>query len=765
MTQGEIFSLAKSLYTNIKIDEEVINKLNMAFNELYAVASVHTDPVKRSTFLQLVMDLKDELEKGAVSKSADIMLEFLSLLQDEKRVEPDIENDFKREDLIETFKENLRIMSKYNSSLFVGLMTCLFPDKCKAEEEVNKENVGKTIEKFSKYINNYKGELINQKLVNYTDLESINQMERESIYDNPNRNYSLDLDYCGNKSIKVVDNNETFYLPSGYDSKLEATAIFDSINHRIDSAYILIGLANGDCLKTFLDNSKEDNEIICVEPDVEVFVKAMHIFKLPKQEDKVRCYIFVNGINGTKLDAIIQHIITPQRVPVTSVIAISNCFRYYSKEVREYNEKFHKASKWGAMNLNTKILRGYNSVENAILNLPIFIKNSSIYEAVAALKEYKDRTAFIVGAGPSLDKNVDELKKVKNKGIIIASDTAVKILFKHGIVPDLVVTIDSVKKKETFDDDRLKDIPTIAGAGALNIAVKDHRSKVFFITDFDYFRYFILKYDKQDVFFSTGGSVATSAIFYATLVGFENIVLVGMDLAMTGKKFHASDVYKEGDIDLSDPQFIKCEAYDGGEVYSTPDYLAYAEWIEDCSKRLRETKIINSTEGGLKIRGIENAKLSDMVALEQDKKEIDFTKLLNEAPNVFSKEEIEEILDINYSYIDFSKKQDKKLKLLIADLEKAKMDFVAGKNVDFAPLFDRVHEVDEAANSNAYQNLVSIRSKEKEKKAYESVIGFEEKAEGNDPVKLLDAVINILKGTLEANKEVGDKLSEIYKAN
>lgn len=48
-----------------------------------------------------------------------------------------------------------------------------------------------------------------------------------------------------------------------------------------------------------------------------------------------------------------------------------------------------------------------------------------------------DTTGIVVAAGPSLNKNIYELKKAKGKAFIVAVDTAIKPLLKAGIVPDM----------------------------------------------------------------------------------------------------------------------------------------------------------------------------------------------------------------------------------------------------------------------------------------------------------------------------------------
>ena len=63
----------------------------------------------------------------------------------------------------------------------------------------------------------------------------------------------------------------------------------------------------------------------------------------------------------------------------------------------------------------------------------------------------KDISAIVIAAGPSLNKNIKELKRAKGKAFLIAVDTAVKRLLKEGIVPDMYATLDGMKTAELLN--------------------------------------------------------------------------------------------------------------------------------------------------------------------------------------------------------------------------------------------------------------------------------------------------------------------------
>ena len=49
-----------------------------------------------------------------------------------------------------------------------------------------------------------------------------------------------------------------------------------------------------------------------------------------------------------------------------------------------------------------------------------------------------DKTVFVIGAGPSLNRTIQTARKIKATKIV--ADSAVKAALKAGIIPDIVVT-------------------------------------------------------------------------------------------------------------------------------------------------------------------------------------------------------------------------------------------------------------------------------------------------------------------------------------
>lgn len=91
-------------------------------------------------------------------------------------------------------------------------------------------------------------------------------------------------------------------------------------------------------------------------------------------------------------------------------------------------------------NSNTlaKKLQGW--CKNLVFNIPEIIE-SKPYDELR--DKFNDVPAFVCTAGPSLKNNMEKLKSVKGKGLIIAVDTSLRPLLNAGVVPDICVTHDA----------------------------------------------------------------------------------------------------------------------------------------------------------------------------------------------------------------------------------------------------------------------------------------------------------------------------------
>ena len=96
-------------------------------------------------------------------------------------------------------------------------------------------------------------------------------------------------------------------------------------------------------------------------------------------------------------------------------------------------------------------------------------------------------TGIVVAAGPSLNKNIKELKKAKGKALIIIVDTAIKPLLNAGIVPDMFFIVDALKPVELVEIEGADTIPLVttlnAALGGIRLSQGERSSFMMSIID------------------------------------------------------------------------------------------------------------------------------------------------------------------------------------------------------------------------------------------------------------------------------------------
>lgn len=252
-----------------------------------------------------------------------------------------------------------------------------------------------------------------------------------------------------------------------------------------------------------------------------------------------------------------------------------------------------------------------------------------------------DIPVIIVSAGPSLDKNIEELRRAKGHCLIFAVDTAMKYLLAKDIIPDVSITIEPIKPIANYNDERAFDIPIIYDSESNPEIIGPHRSDKILYNCRDYFKALIESIGRSvhtDI--QSGGSVATAAFAICYELKVRNIILIGQDLAYDGEFTHAGSVESKGingDIghDMTD-------GYYGGQVRTRSDWQGYRKWFEQAISLAAETHedihVIDATEGGALIHGSEIMTLAECV----DKFctiDYNFGERLKELPPTYSQDE------------------------------------------------------------------------------------------------------------------------------
>lgn len=196
-------------------------------------------------------------------------------------------------------------------------------------------------------------------------------------------------------------------------------------------------------------------------------------------------------------------------------------------------------------NIENYYIRASSYSNQEMTMLRSFVENQKVKAESANVlhKQLEGRDVYVIAAGPSLDKNIDELKNVKDKGIILATGTVLKKMLRLGIRPDYVVIIDANHTTYKQVEGITKcDVPMIFLSTAYYEAVNDYKAKKYIACQEGYFYAEQLAENNNWSLYSTGGSVTTLCIDLALRAGCRRLITVGLDLALTGALIHGMKI-------------------------------------------------------------------------------------------------------------------------------------------------------------------------------------------------------------------------------
>ena len=297
---------------------------------------------------------------------------------------------------------------------------------------------------------------------NLQALEKRDEKLKRNVEDDKNRedlNLLVDVAVLEDRKVLYVEKEGVQYqLDSLYDSAYIVDTWMEKVqNQNYIKKYCIFGFGNGMYVKRILQDAGKEDMIVIYEPGMQIFRKVMESFDISELLTDNRLKLVVAEY-GTKY---LYHILS-EFIDYSDLLALTYCdyMNYetlFSEERLDFYEKLQH--EYNAIGSTREVLARFQSVyyENIFSNMPGFLESKSIEDLYYKLP--RDIPAIIVASGPSLDKNIEELKRAKGKSLIIAADSAIKALLAHDIIPDLYVTIDGNKMRAHFADERIKKIP------------------------------------------------------------------------------------------------------------------------------------------------------------------------------------------------------------------------------------------------------------------------------------------------------------------
>ena len=425
----------------------------------------------------------------------------------------------------------------------------------------------------------------------------------------------IDINIINNKTLKYVYENPVKDVQNTLES-------VENEYKRYPIMYFY-GLGNGILYKALLKNETHQ-KIIVVEPEIEIIYAVLNLIDLSDELSSERLTLFYSEFaNYTQFYYLACNSKFTAYAKIYNLQIHSPFYDQFSDDYAEINQSFAKAISQMVAGHGNSIDDNLIGVRNNIENLTAMLTNYSYVDLIKKRYKLMD-TAVIVSTGPSLDKQLETLKKFAPYVTVISLDASLPILMKHGIKPDYVTSIERVEATSSFfkkrDKKIDKDVYFIIASLTHKKTIKNVLPRRLVLT---------MRPQQNETSFGLKGygylgighSTANQAYQLAYVLKHKNIVLIGQDLAFApdGKSHATGHAFAQAD------EYLYVKAYGGeGEVRTTYVWDKFRNQfeadIEQSSKK--DVTTYNCTQGGARIEGsIEKPFLETMQELCKDKKQ------------------------------------------------------------------------------------------------------------------------------------------------
>lgn len=433
------------------------------------------------------------------------------------------------------------------------------------------------------------------------------------------RNISLNLVETKNGllNIRVQSEESSIFLHSNYNPENEASTLLNSQMQVQADASVILGFGMGYHIEKLIQEKYEKTKIV-IEPNVDIFSFVL-------EHRDVTHIIEAKNFAIVVTDSTIQvsqeliYLFQLGRISSLDFVALPSYVRLHNKFWDDVYKEYAKFMRTFTVNVRTITVFKNTWLANFFHNLKHVTQSADINDF---LGKFTSVPAILVSSGPSLSKNIDLLKDLNDKAIIIAAGSAISVLQSKNIKPHVMLGIDG--GEDMADIYNRLDWDDILFAYVLNLHYKslDHYKgpKVYIKStsepQVDWFERSV-KHVTPSIL--AGGSCANLCLDFVKKIGCNPVIFIGQDLAYTDMQTHADGCIggkKLTETNINSKQVKIAKDIYGEEIQTNELFMTMGYTFEGYIASLSKEHIfINSTEGGLPIKGTEVMNLKD--ALEK----------------------------------------------------------------------------------------------------------------------------------------------------
>ena len=475
-------------------------------------------------------------------------------------------------------------------------------------------------------------------------------------------------------------------------------------------ALFIYGLGNGVLLKGILGNPAHSTTVV-FEPEIEIIYIVLHLIDFSAEITDSRLVIFQTDVmefmdyyNIVELKDVLSC------ARLYSLYITSSFYERYTSDMSLINENMTKAFMQHLRGVGSDGTDSMIGVNHTTLHIPDMLEGIPLSH-IKKQRGKKTKTAIIVSTGPSLDKQLELLKKAAKYATIISVDASYSILKAHGIKPDFVATMERCSETSeffnspvsAFDDEIIFCATTLTHPNTVKHLKGRNSSYIFRPLPYEF------GFDDEDFgYLCDGPSAAHFAFDLAAYLEHEKIIFIGQDLAYgKNRSTHAVGHTARTAAELDKMQMTEyATAYGGdGMVETMMVWNLFRQYFEAMVHRITSTnenlRIYNCTEGGARIAGTIETPFKEILeneVLTEIKPYFSLPKKLNDRQKEAKYKKYSKHVKSALKYGEKLQKKCEKLFLKLAkQIELAKKLKAQGKNdkINYEKLKDLALEIDD----------------------------------------------------------------------
>lgn len=363
---------------------------------------------------------------------------------------------------------------------------------------------------------------------------------------------------------------------------------------------VLYGMGLGYHIKPLLDAVGPDGALVVAEANRAILRAAFKVIDDPDIFEDLRLVIVAGEDEGSFLSSW-NSAFGDLGSSKTRVAIHIPSFQALPKNY----DKVARAIELIRMERRFPLVMGGIENENFRRNLPLILKSPGISSLEGIIN---GQTAVVVGAGPSLDRDIVHLAACRH-ATVLSTDTALPVLIKNGVTPDLVFSIDpQAISLMHFELCEKFDLPTVFLPTSNAGVVEKSSGNIFFgFRNTNRFPEPARGWANKMGVINSGGSVSCIALETAFLMGAKTALLFGQDFSfIDGRAYGEDTVFGRLAAAPVEDGLVETENYFGQKIKTAINLFSYQREFENLVAK-SSAEAITMSASGARLAGVDPA--------------------------------------------------------------------------------------------------------------------------------------------------------------